>query len=429
MTDSKSQKTSLTVSATSIEPFAKQVPLSVELIGLKQQGYARALLGDEIRVAPGKYFVQLTLPNGRRVTADEPISVIEGQTHYFDFPLSLTTERGAETTEPQADQSVTLEAAPGQDQEKAARRFAAGLPTNEYAVDVQGTKLLWRGDWAQMWFDASQSGTESQSWISELTERLVREAEVWSNDGTVVIQREPARTTALLLLKENELSAFIIPFDERFGVQLTTSVSWRRVPQGETDSRPSLDYDLGSAKTNAFLGFIRRGERAMAEQLSLQSLSEQAHELAFGKSESPIGATLGLYVLLRINEVDRVEPWTQNLYNRFSWLPDALAIRVEYLARSGDHKSAVDLLRIANLCGGPWFRSGMNYLLDRLALYVDLEEDERADIGITPEVIDTLSRQRRNLRLICRYLDPAETVCTFRNLPFRGVAPTTISKH
>ena len=134
MTDSKSQKTSLTVSATSIEPFAKQVPLSVELIGLKQQGYARALLGDEIRVAPGKYFVQLTLPNGRRVTADEPISVIEGQTHYFDFPLSLTTERGAETTEPQADQSVTLEAAPGQDQE----RPLVALP-----LDCRPTNMRW----------------------------------------------------------------------------------------------------------------------------------------------------------------------------------------------------------------------------------------------------------------------------------------------
>ena len=388
MTNTKADKGQLTVSAMLGEPVAQRVPLFVELIGVGSKGYARALVGEEIPVAPGEYFVQLTLPDGSRVTADERARVVAGESRQFDFPLSLTTGLSTEVTTPPtpADaQAADVASAPAptmlnQDVEVVRRRFAAGSAITKDAVAIKRTKRLWRGDWAEVWMNASPPGT------TELVSRLVRQTQDVAAEGGLRVQRGTEPTTVLVLVYGSKASAFVIPFDEQFGVPLETSVSWRAMPAAEVGLvRPSLDYDLGSTKTNAFLSFVRRGERAVARDLSLRGLLEQAEALAYGKSESPLGAVLGLYVLLRINGLDGLEDWTRNLYDFFPWLPDTLAIRVEYLARSGEHRHAVELLRHADLRGGPWFRSGMNYLLDRLGLYLEIEAEERAEIGITPE--------------------------------------------
>ena len=62
------------------------------------------------------------------------------------------------------------------------------------------------------------------------------------------------------------------------------------------------------------------------------------------KKRSLLRAVLGAYVLLRANELDGMDLWTSNLVSWFPWLPDALALRVEYLARDGEHAAALKLL-------------------------------------------------------------------------------------
>jgi hypothetical protein len=251
-------------------------------------------------------------------------------------------------------------------------------------------------------------------------DRLLRETVPLSGQEDLQVERGDLRTTAVVLVRDGRASMFVIPFDERYGAGLHTIVSWRSSPQ------PSLDYDVGNAETNAFLSFVRRGERAVARELSLRGARDKAGMLAEGKSESPLGAALGVYVLLRINEVDDLEECTDNLCRFFPWLPDGLAVRVEYLARTGQHEKAVALLRDADLRGGPWLRSGMNYLLDRLGLYLEITDpEERAKLGITHEVAETLRRRKRGLRLLCRRLDPSETVAVYRDLPVDGFAMKT----
>ena len=63
------------------------------------------------------------------------------------------------------------------------------------------------------------------------------------------------------------------------------------------------------------------------------------------KRHSPLLAVLGAYVLLRANELEGMDVWTDNLVQWFPWLPDVLAVRIEYLARQGNHMTASKLLR------------------------------------------------------------------------------------
>jgi hypothetical protein len=73
----------------------------------------------------------------------------------------------------------------------------------------------------------------------------------------------------------------------------------------------------------------------------------------------------------------RIEAWTENLFNWFPWLPDALSLRVELLARLGRHDEARDLLAQLPDRGPPWTRRGLRILAERLAYY-DTIEDRRS---------------------------------------------------
>src|SRR5262245_4298369 len=396
MTDIKLGKGSLTVSAALGDAVSQTVPLPVELIGLHSQGYARALIGDEMSVTEGEYFVQFTLPDGQRVVADNPVQVVAGKHSEFKFDLASTLGLVAQTlaantmadSQPTVDAPTQALAVPVSGAESVGRRFAAGASRKERSVAVEGSMRLWRGNLLDVWTKASSLIASSEdasssadsprpTAVTDLMDRLLRETEATPSEGRLPIQRGAQPTTALILVRDGRASAFVVPFDERYGAPLQTIVSWR------SSGQPSLDYDLGNAKTNTFLSFVRRGERAVARDLSLRGVRDEAGRLAEGKTESPLGAVLGVYVLLRINELEGSDECTANLCSFFPWLPDALAIRVEYLARCGEHQRAVEVLRNADMRGGPWFRSGMNYLLDRLGLYLEIEDDERTEIGLT----------------------------------------------
>ena len=66
------------------------------------------------------------------------------------------------------------------------------------------------------------------------------------------------------------------------------------------------------------------------------TLAESAEAMLRGKVANPIGAALGGYALLRLNELDRLHDWPDNLAQWFDWLPDGAVIAAETAARRGD---------------------------------------------------------------------------------------------
>ena len=91
------------------------------------------------------------------------------------------------------------------------------------------------------------------------------------------------------------------------------------------------------------------------------------------------------YILLRTNQIERLDSWLREFADRFDWLPDSLLVLAEYYARRGEHDEAYRALLKLSGRGLPLFSSGLSYAVDRLSIY-------EATIGKRPET------QSRNMK-------------------------------
>lgn len=134
------------------------------------------------------------------------------------------------------------------------------------------------------------------------------------------------------------------------------------------------DYDLDARLkhpvADAILRYRRRGRLTEISTI-VSSESLDAEQLLHDKRADPVAAAVGAYALLRLNELDRLHDWTENLKNWFDWLPDGLTIRAEHLARLGEHTQALELFLELPSRGLPVFSSGISYALNRLRQYHD----------------------------------------------------------
>jgi hypothetical protein len=112
--------------------------------------------------------------------------------------------------------------------------------------------------------------------------------------------------------------------------------------------------------------FLAAGED---EHAALLVSGEEAESLLYGKVSDPIGAAIGGYVLLRLNELERTHDWTQNLASWFQWLPDGAVIAGERAAMAGDHLLALNYFLQVGGRGLPLFTDGFSILVSRLRQY------------------------------------------------------------
>jgi hypothetical protein len=102
-----------------------------------------------------------------------------------------------------------------------------------------------------------------------------------------------------------------------------------------------------------------------------------ATDMLFGKAINPLAAAAGGYVLVGARGRDpnaEWVPWTENLMNRFEWLPDgAILLGVVLLRTAGD--APTDASRHALLKayerGIPWYTVGLRWLAEGLAAFPD----------------------------------------------------------
>jgi hypothetical protein len=186
------------------------------------------------------------------------------------------------------------------------------------------------------------------------------------------------------LIYSKRRSYLAVPVDEL----RSTTMQWDQNPDtGKLD----LKFDFNDGKSNSFFDFIRNDQTLEARSIG-QSIIAQSEQYMANKKRSPLCAILGAYVLLRANELDGMDSWTSNLASWCRWLPDALAVRVEYLARDGRHSDAFNLLLQASQWGAPWFRSGIGYLEKRAKIYASIAAGGRLDFPVSDDAISKIKR-------------------------------------
>jgi hypothetical protein len=175
----------------------------------------------------------------------------------------------------------------------------------------------------------------------------------------------------------------IIPFDPLSGpTKVAVALASAAPPElgGLLQARayPRLTVSFTPPAVSNLWTFIS----ASAFDESRQLAAAQVDDLvAFGPSGTgtSLAALFAAYVLLRANQLDRLEPCLKALQPCADQWPDVRILTAESLARRGLHDQAVRML--AALPAAPWplFRPGVTYALQRLRLYRRLDAGGEQD--------------------------------------------------
>jgi hypothetical protein len=335
---------------------------------------ATGVSGDKLEVPAGRYFVTASLPNGQQVTVDDIVDLQPGDDKQvqlsamdLDFPAAL------QNTNTLAD---------------SVKEFVR--PLTQY-------------------FSSRNVAVIRGNWLNANIE----------HGNAPPLRREPT-TRSSIEIEFSEVQAWVeiaaaadctylaVPVD----VNRSTTMQWDL--NSETE-RLELKFDFKDGELNSFFDFIHNDQALEARSIS-QSIIAQSEQYIMDKKRSPLRAILGAYVLLRANELDYMDVWTSNLVERCSWLPDALAVRVEYLARNGEHSAALRLLLEVQKWGTPWFRSGIGYLEKRAKLYASVANAKRPDLLVRDDDLAKVQRIAVVFSELAAALDMTQTTTALRHM-------------
>jgi hypothetical protein len=143
---------------------------------------------------------------------------------------------------------------------------------------------------------------------------------------------------------------------------------------------------------DAVAGYLLGGRPDHAAALA--TAAETFEGMLMAKMRDPVGAALGGYALLRLNELDRMHDWPFNLAEIFDWLPDGAVIAGELAARRGDDVRAAEWFGRAAARGLPLFSDGLSVLANRVPQLVvddDLPAGAQRDLRTQAEPLLALS--------------------------------------
>jgi len=289
---------------------------------------ARGVSDGKLDVPAGRYFVTAMLPNGQQASVNDVVVNVgddrQVQLSVADLDLPSTLPGSSTVEETDSDFVSPL-----------------ALPSSDQRISIL------RGNWL-----ANKIETNAPPPTREPTAR--------ARIGITY----PTEQTWVEIAISKRCSYLAVPVDEL----RSTTLQWEMNPES---GRLDLKYDFNDGEANSFFDFIRNDQTQEARSIG-QSIIAQAETFMANKKRSPLCAVLGAYVLLRANELEGMDLWTTNMISWCSWLPDALAVRVEFLAREGRHPEAFSLLLQAPKWGTPWFRSGVAYLEKRAKTYTNV---------------------------------------------------------
>ncbi|HEV7409516.1 MAG TPA: hypothetical protein VGO01_13610 [Bradyrhizobium sp.] len=336
---------------------------------------ARGVSDGKLEVPPGRYLVTAILPNGQQAAADDIVELGAGEDREvkvsvsdLDFPSSL--------------QNITTLG-------DSVRAFAR--PMTQYFTSHNVAIL--KGNWL-----AARMTPNAPPLVREPTARSSLEIEFADTDGGVAQWIEISGSKKCIYIA--------VPVDKG----RSTTVQWELNSKTE---ELKLHFDFNDGELNSYFDFIRNDQTLEARSIG-QSIITQSEQFMNDKRRSPLRAVLGAYVLLRANELDRMDEWTGNLLNLCGWLPDVLAVRVEYLARVGQHAEALKLLLNVANSGAPWFRSGVGYLEKRAKLYVNVAATKQSSLQINQDDLSRIKQIAEVFGELAAALDMSQSTSVLR---------------
>jgi len=138
---------------------------------------------------------------------------------------------------------------------------------------------------------------------------------------------------------------------------------------------------------NAIAGYLNSGRADRA----LMSMTATAEDMLRAKMADPIGAVIGGYTLLKLNALDRMHNWPDNLANLFESLPDGPVIAGVVAARRGDDKAAADWFKKAIERGIPIFSEGLSLLAAETNALMHAQGGDAVDIADVARTASTLA--------------------------------------
>ena len=335
---------------------------------------ARGVSDDSLEVPPGRYYVTALLPNGDQSTVDGVI-VEAGENKQLNIPLSdVVFPATLQTTDTLSDSLWEI-----------------SRPVTQYFFR-QSFAIL-RGNWLAGKFP----GTVSQV-------PLKREPTTRSNLD-IPFSRE---VVWIEIERSKRYNYFAVPVDEAG----STTAEWSL--DLKTD-KLTVNLDFHDGELNSLLDFVEKSKANEARSISRTLVTRPDYYAT--KKQSPLRATLGAYVLIRANQLDGLDEWTSNLVASHAWLPDALAVRVEYLARSGRHPEALKLLLEIPKSGTPLFRSGISYLADRAKTYAGLDAEGKAGLQASAADMARLEKISQVFNDLATALDMSLSTSALRQVP------------
>ena len=335
---------------------------------------ARGVSDDSLEVPPGRYYVTALLPNGDQSTVDGVI-VEAGENKQLNIPLSdVVFPATLQTTDTLSDSLWEI-----------------SRPVTQYFFR-QSFAIL-RGNWLAEKFP----GTVSQV-------PLKREPTTRSNLD-IPFSRE---VVWIEIERSKRYNYFAVPVDEAG----STTAEWSL--DLKTD-KLTVNLDFHDGELNSLLDFVEKSKANEARSISRTLVTRPDYYAT--KKQSPLRATLGAYVLIRANQLDGLDEWTSNLVASHSWLPDALAVRVEYLARSGRHPEALKLLLEIPKSGTPLFRSGISYLADRAKTYASLGAEGKSGLQASAADMARLEKISQVFNDLATALDMSLSTSALRQVP------------
>lgn len=367
---------------------ARRARIPVEVWDAKLKLHGSGLSDQSLTVEPGSYFIGTRLPDGSdEILAEVKVAPGSNETVSLTLPTHAARELAQKLAPPVMSAAVMVaEAVPG----------AEGITAQE-----------WRGNWLLLWLEEPVSAQEPLS----VAVTPGAAAEAWRE----LAPPPPGAGDLLLVANEGREATgtfFAIPFDGP--VHDPQRQPTRVRLQQDPDRLPEIELAFVDPDLATMLRYVEQGLAREAQTYS-RAMIEVAESAMLEKEGSPLGAVLASYVLLRANLVEGCDRGTENLLRLAPWLPDVLALRVEYLARRGRHQEAVRELVRAREFGCPWFRSGVVFLFDRARLYLATAGVE--DLILRPQQRSELGLLVSGLGRLLTFLDPDRTVATYRGVP------------
>jgi hypothetical protein len=335
---------------------------------------ARGVSDDTLEVPPGRYYVTALLPDGDQFTVDGVVVVKPGE-NQLDIAVSdIAFPSNLQATDTLTDKLWEI-----------TRPVAQIFYRQSFAI--------LRGNWLAKKFP----GTVSQV-------PLKREPTTRSNLD-IPFSRE---AVWIEIERSKRYNYFSVPVDEGG----STTVKWSL--DLDTD-KLTLNLDFHDGELNSLLDFVEKSKANEARSISRTLVTRPDYYAT--KKQSPLRAALGAYVLIRANQLDGLDEWTSNLVASHSWLPDAFAIRVEYLARSGRHPEALKLLLDVPKSGAPLFRSGIAYLADRAKTYASLGAEGKSSLQASAADMARLGTISQVFNDLATALDMTLSTSALRQVP------------